>query len=133
MVDMEIGRKLCYTKDETKLARWCRVLTSKTEEEFRFALGDDLMEKDAKEVLNDEVSKYISDEPAVVLYSAYSREELERNSILADERKEGYEEGIQETKKEAAIELHKNGVSNDLITKSLHITDEELKQYIEME
>lgn len=146
MIDMELGRKLCYTKDETKLARWCRVLTSSTEEEFYKSLGDDLMELEAKDKLIDEMEKYISDEPAVALYSAYTREELERNSILNDEREEaraeglaegraeglaeGRTEGINETKRETAINLVKNGISEEIIISSLNITKEELKEFL---
>ncbi len=40
---MELGRKICYTDYSNKLARWCMVLTSRTEEEFRKYLGDDLL------------------------------------------------------------------------------------------
>ena len=96
IIDMEIGRELCYTNSETKLARWCRVLTSKTEEEFLNSLGDDLMEEEAKEQLIEEVNKYSSDEEVAVLYSAYTKEELERNTLRIEAREEGLKEGLKE-------------------------------------
>ena len=60
-LDMELGRKICYTDYSNKLARWCMVLTSRTEEEFRKYLGDDLMEKETKSKLVDETLKYTND------------------------------------------------------------------------
>ena len=39
MVDMVKGREICYTDSENKLARWCKVLTSTSEEELKEALG----------------------------------------------------------------------------------------------
>ena len=43
---------------------------------------------------------------------------------------EGIEQGILEKEKEAAINFHKNGVSNDIICTSLGITERELKEYL---
>ena len=45
----------------------------------------------------------------------------------------GYQEGIEQTKKESAIEFHKNGVSDELIINSLHITKEKLNEYLNSE
>ncbi|MBD9085428.1 hypothetical protein EGP64_02025 [bacterium] len=69
MVDMVKGREICYTDSENKLARWCKVFTSTSEEELKEALGDDLMEREPKEKLVDEVTKLSSDEDAVILYT----------------------------------------------------------------
>ncbi len=54
------------------------------------------MEEKAKEALVEEVDKYSSDDEVVALYSAYSKEELERNTVLNEERKEAREEGFNE-------------------------------------
>ena len=43
---------------------------------------------------------------------------------------EGIKKGIEQTKKESTIELYKNGVSKELIIKSLHITKKELDNYL---
>lgn len=76
MIDTVKGREICYTDSENKLARWCKVLTSTSEEELKEALGDDLMEQEPKEKLVDEVTKLSNDEDAVILYTKLTREEL---------------------------------------------------------
>ena len=103
MIDMELGKKLCYTNSETKLARWCRVFTSKTEEEFKEALGDGLMEEEAREKLVEEVNQYSMDDDVIALYSAYTREELERNTIIEDAN-----EMVENVKRELSLELEKS-------------------------
>lgn len=102
MIDMELVKNLCYTNSETKLARWCRVFTSKTEKEFKEALGDGLMEEEAREKLVDEVNQYSRDDEVITLYSAYTREELERNTIIEDaaEMVEKAKKEVQKAKKE---------------------------------
>lgn len=144
VIDMEIGRRICYTNSENKLARWCRVLTSRTEEEFIKSLGDDLMENNAKEMLIDEVNKYSSDEEAVVLYSAYTKEELEKNTLLEEAEelglkrgmeeglKQGIEKGIEQGKREKQLEIAKHlleqGVSIDIIRISTQLNDNEIEE-----
>ena len=139
---MEIGRRICYTNSENKLARWCRVLTSRTEEEFIKSLGDDLMENNAKEMLIDEVNKYSSDEEAVVLYSAYTKEELEKNTLLEEAEelglkrgmeeglKQGIEQGIEQGAKTKQIEIAKNMIKESidisLISKLTDLSIEEI-------
>ena len=135
-LDMVIGREMCYTNHETKLSRWCMVLTSKSEEEFKKAIGDDLMEEEAKEKLTKEVDKYSKDDEVIALYSAYTKEELERNTFLDDAKKEGLKEGlIQGTeigKKERNIEIAKNllksGIDISIIISSTGLTVEQIKE-----
>ena len=45
LVNMEKVKEICYTKEESKLARWCTVIMATTKEEFEKALGEDLMER----------------------------------------------------------------------------------------
>ena len=109
---MELGRKICYTDYRNKLARWCMVLTARTEEEFKKYLGDDLMEKEAKSKLVDETMKYTSDEDVVALYFEKSKEELERNTFIEEARqsgmKQGFENGVSEGMKQEKNEIAKN-------------------------
>lgn len=118
VIDMVIGRRNCYTKDETKLDRWCLVFTSTTREEFERAL-EGLMEEEAKEKLVEEVDKYSSSNQVVALYSKYTKEELERNTLLIEATEEatregleagmrrGLKEGRKEGRKESSIEIAK--------------------------
>ena len=106
-VDMVIGKKLCYTKDE-KIARWCNVFLSKTEEELRKALGDDLMENEAKDKVIDEVNKYSRDEEVIQIYTKLSKQEMERNTFIEEARSEGLKRGIEEGIQQGIIEGAKN-------------------------
>ena len=121
MIDMVKGREICYTDNENKLARWCKVLTSTSEEELKEALGDDLMEQEPKEKLVDEVTKLSNDEDTVILYTKLTREELEQNTYLAEAKQEGIEQGI------------KQGIEEGMNKKSIEIARKMLEQKIDME
>ena len=117
-INLKKGRKMCYTNSETKLARWCMVLTSKNKKEFEKALGDDLMEKNVRDILISEVDKYSIDEESYGIYSNYSREELERNTLIADAKKDGIEigkkDGIEKGKKDGTKSVAKNMLDEKL-------------------
>ena len=104
---MVLGRKICYNDYNNKLARWCTVLTAKTEEEFRKYLGDDLMEKETKSKLMDETMKYSNDEDVVALYFEKSREELEYNTLIVEARQDGITQGIKQGSINKSIEIAK--------------------------
>ena len=91
---MVLARDICYNDYSNKLARWCMVLTSKTKEEFKKYLGEDLMEKEAKEKLEEKTSKMSDDEEVYALYSAYTKEELEKNTLIVEAEQKGREQGI---------------------------------------
>jgi predicted transposase/invertase (TIGR01784 family) len=54
------------------------------------------MEKEAKDKLVEEVNRCSHDRGFVELYSMYTQEELERNTILEDEKQMARDEGHQE-------------------------------------
>ena len=94
-VDLVNAKEKRYTEDEEEIARFCRVLLCDKREGFIEELGD-IMEKEAKDKLVEEVDKYSRDDEVVALYSAYSREELERNTYMIEARELGYNEGMKE-------------------------------------
>ena len=102
-VDLEKANENIYNEDEKLLAKWCRVITSKTKEKLKEEIGEGLMEKETKEKLVDEVEKYTDDDEVYVLYSNYTREELEKNTLLDDVRRA--KEELKRAKKEAEEEL----------------------------
>lgn len=110
---MVIGKKLCYTNDTNKLARWCNVFTSKTEKEFKKWV-DGLMEEEAVSKLTGEVNHYSSDDEVIALYSAYTKEELERNTMLEDAEAKGKTEGKIEGKMEKSLEIAKNMLNENI-------------------
>ncbi len=115
MVDMVKGREICYTDSENKLARWCKVFTSTSEEELKEALGDDLMEREPKEKLVDEVTKLSSDEDAVILYTKLTRQELEQNTYIAEAKQRGFEEGIEQEKLKMAKKMLEQNFKIEII------------------
>ena len=128
---MELGRKICYTDYRNKLARWCMVLTARTEKEFKKYLGDDLMEKEAKSKLVDETMKYTSDEDVVALYFEKSKEELERNTFIEEARQSGMKQGIEKGMKQRNMEIAKSMLQENMSLEITHkitgLTKEEIE------
>ena len=127
-LDMELGRKICYTDYSNKLARWCMVLTSRTEEEFRKYLGDDLIEKETKSKLVDETLKYTNDNDVVALYFEKSKEELEKNTLIVEAEQKGREQGIKNRNIEIAKNMIKENIDIDIISKITGLTKEEIEK-----
>ena len=117
MVDMVKAREICYTKSETKLMRWCKILTSTSEEEIRMIMGDDLMEKESKEKLIEEMNEFSCDEENIFLYTALPRSEMEQNTYIYEAREEGYNDGILDGKRQMIINMLKNNIDVDTISK----------------
>ena len=106
------------------------------------------LEKEDLEKLSEEdkvIKKYMSEVERInedpEIYEYMSAEEDNRkieNTMreywkeegLRDGREEGIKEGIKENIKENSINLYKNGVSKDIIIKSLNITEELLDDYL---
>ncbi len=125
---MVLGRKICYNDYNNKLARWCTVLTAKTEEEFRKYLGDDLMEKETKSKLMDETMKYSNDEDVVALYFEKSREELEYNTLIVEAKEAGIEQGSINKSIEIATNLKNLGTDINVISKATGLSNHEIEK-----
>lgn len=148
VINVHKSLEKCYTERDEKIARWCKLMIVDTKNELEKTLGDDLMEEKAKEKLVDEVEKYSTDDEVVALYSAYTREELERNTVLEDERKEarleglkegkeeglkeglteGMQQGMKEGMQEVARRMLKKGISKEGIIEITGLTSEEISQ-----
>jgi predicted transposase/invertase (TIGR01784 family) len=96
VLNLQNCTKKCYTEKEKRLARWSKVFLTNTKEELESMIGEDLMEKEAKDKLVEEVNRCSHDRGFVELYSMYTQEELERNTILEDEKQMARDEGHQE-------------------------------------
>ena len=136
LVNMEKAKELCYTKEETKLARWCSVILATTKEEFEEALGEDLMEKEAKDLLEEKIEQYSRDEEVIEMYSEYSRAELETESVLEEAkeqaikqgREEGREEGIQKNRVEIARRMLEEKMDKNIIARITDLSIEEIEK-----
>ncbi len=160
-LDMVIGKKMCYTGSENNLAKWCVAFTAETEEEFLRAVGEIMMEEEAREKLIDEVNKYSNDEEVFALYSAYTRQELEYNTFMSDAKekgirkglkkglkqglkqgiqqgmKQGIEQGIEQGKRERNIEIAKTMLDNHYtineVCEILKVTREQIETLSQMD
>ena len=127
-IDMVLARDICYNDYSNKLARWCMVLTSKTKEEFKKYLGEDLMEKEAKEKLEEKTSKMSDDEEVYALYSAYTKEELEKNTLIIEAEQKGREQGMKNEKINIAKNMVKENIDIDIISKITGLDKEEIEK-----
>ena len=86
------------------------------------------MEKEAKEKLVEEVDKYSSDDEVIALYSAYTRDELERNTYLKEAREEGIQQGIQHEKIKMAKKMLEENMDVSIISKITDLSEKEIEK-----
>ena len=94
---------------------------------------DEMKEQDLikeHQLLVNELERLSMDE--TFLY-AYDHEKVQKklcNSLYEEGIEKGIEQGIEQKTKETAVNLYKNGVSKEIIMKSLQIDEETLNNYI---
>lgn len=129
-IDIVKAKEMCSTKNETKLTRWCKILTSTNEEEIRMIIGDDLMEKESKEKLLEEMNEFSEDEENIFLYTALPRSEMEQNTYIYEAREQGYNDGfnngINQKQKEIVINMLKKNIDIDIISEISGMTIKEI-------
>ncbi|MDO4975140.1 MAG: hypothetical protein Q4E61_02335 [Alphaproteobacteria bacterium] len=116
---------LVNAKEEEKLAKFCRAINAETMADFKKEIGG-IMEKEAEDKLIDEVDKYSRDDEVIALYSAYSREELEKNTLLKEAKEDGIALGKTEANIETAKNLLKMNMSINDISKATGLSEEEI-------
>lgn len=129
MIDISLGVNMCYNGTSDKLAKWCYVLTSQTEDQLGKYLGDIMNEKEQNQLV-DEMNKLSSNEKVIALYSAYSREELERNTLIIEAEEKGIEKGIEQKTEEVIRKLYERGVSIKEISEIVNKTEEEIENIL---
>ena len=131
-VDIAKATKKRYNESEEELARWLRILTSTTLEELERELGEDLMDNDSKDKLLEEVERYSEDDEMIAMYSYYTKEELEKNTMLIEAKQEGIKEGKIEGIKERNVEIAKSmlnkGMDITTISEITGLTKEEIEK-----
>lgn len=111
----------CYTSGIDGIEDFCRLLITKEEKEFKRILGEMKMEKEAKTKL-EEVMKYSQNDEVVAIYSDYTTEELERNTIIEDRVEEGIQKGIQERfekEKKKALNQKNIEIARSMVKKNI--------------
>ena len=129
-----------FTIYEFNMDYYLNLWYSKREKEidkYKYLIMLDLKGQDLGNLSNKDkvVKRYMSEIEKInedpELYEYISAEEDNRkieNSLRTQYRREGFQEGKEETKREDAINLIKNGVSLEIISKSLGFTIDELEK-----
>ena len=126
----------CKSEIEEKVYLWCKLINTNNIYIFKEICAKLLPRDEAERVV--ELVEYLSsDEEMYLLGDEEDQEELIKAAKLdyaiKEASKKAIEQGIEQNKKESAIEFHKNGVSDELIINSLHITKEKLDEYLNNE
>ena len=127
VVDVAKITKKEYNGSNKKLSKFLKALNVKNLSDFKREIGG-IMEKEAENKLIDDVDKYSRDDEVIALYSAYSKQELEHNTILFEKIEEatekatkeglekGLEQGLEEGMKQKNLEIAKKMVEEKLET-----------------
>ncbi len=154
LINIDKYADLWYSGTDDAISMWCKLLNASTKEEITSIMESEIMQsvpEETREKLLDEIDKYSEDEEYIGLYNISSKQECARNSILHEAKEEaakegreegfkegiehgieqGIQQGIEHKTKEDALNLHDNGVSKEIICKSLGISEEEFDSYLD--
>ena len=123
MVDMELGKKICYTAGETLLSKWCKLFTTEDIEEIK-RLGEELMSKESNEKLVEEIREFSDDDENIALYTILPRSEMEKNTYID----EAFHKGIEQNNLEVAKKMLQEQIDINIISKITGLTEAELKR-----
>ena len=120
---------------EEDLVLLCASLMVSEEKEFNSILKMIQMKPEIKELMEGKIREMNHDEKLVTEYRIWKDENERINaSIINEERKEarqeGLEEGRVEAKKEIVLEMYRNNISLDMISKCTNLSQEEIKNII---
>lgn len=112
-VDLERAKLECYNDDN--LAKWCRLFTARSEEEFQKRLVEIKMDEQTSNKLYDEVTRLSDDEEYYGLYTKLSHHEMLENTMKKVAREEGLKEGIEEGRKEGLQQGLEQGIRQNTL------------------
>ena len=128
MVDLIKGK--AYNRD--RIDKWCTLILASTLKEFLESLKGIEMKKELKDKLKEQVEKFNEDEEEIAIYCELTRQELEHNTELEDAKEDGFESGkeagINQEKRQIALNLLKSDLSIEEISKATSLSVEELKK-----
>ena len=117
-VYLPLCRKICYDED---IKKDLGMFFCKSYEEM-----ETLVEKDkGRKAIMEDLKKLGTDREFVEYY--------DKDLFNAALQYEEYNNGVEQTKKEDAINLHKKGVLDDIIVDALNITKEQLQEYLQQD
>ena len=134
IVDVAKITKKEYNSSNKKLSKFLKALNVKKLDDFKKEIGG-IMEKEAENKLINDVDKYSQDDEVIALYSAYSKQELEHNTILLEKleeaTKKATEEGLEKGMKEGLKQGIEQGLEKGLQQKNIEIAKKMLEEKLE--
>ena len=123
--------KNSYQKD---LFYLCASMVTKDIKEFEKIIDEINIGNDVKKVIKEVSRNMNSDNDLRIKYYNWEEEnKLINDSIIDEVRTDGISQGIETARREMIINLYKNGVSLDLISKSANLSEEEVLKIINEE
>ena len=117
---------------EEDLVLLCAAMMVDNEENFHEIISMVEMKPEIKVLMEGLVKQMSHDEELVTGYKTWKNEEERiQSSIIKEERRNSFNEGIAQTKKEMILNMHKDNLALDLIAKYANLTIEEVKEIIE--
>ena len=110
LIDLEKIKNICYPMSNKRFSLFKIFTTNKKVELVKYLEGD-IMRDESKEKLIKNVERYSSDEDVFTLYTELSKDELEKNTMIAEAR----DEGILVGKKLGEVQEKKLGIASEKI------------------
>ena len=140
IINLEKGKEICYTGNvnEDYLASWCKILTEIKENKLK-DISEQVLSNDSSNVLMKKMNKLSGDDEMVRLYTKLSRREMEFNTYKNEAREEGRAEGRiegmaegrtegrAEESRNIALNMLKEAVDINLISKCTGLSIEEIE------
>jgi len=132
-LNMEYMNSICYNQfTSSALIKWIRLIKSKTMEELK--MRSEFMDNDIRETFISEVEKLSGDEHIIGLYNAELEDEIMKNTIrdynkelgIREGREKGIKEGIEKNQKQTVINMLKDNLDINLISKYTNLGLEEI-------
>ena len=119
-IDLKMGKMY----NRSRIDKWCTLILAKDRKEFIESVEKLEMEKEKKEKLRREVEDFNAKDQEIAINSRYSREELERNTLIEEGEERGFEEGVLKVVKN----MLKEGIDTKTIAKVTNLSIEEINQ-----
>ena len=121
---------------EEDLVLLCAAMMVDNEEKFHEIISMVEMKPEIKELMEGLVKQMSHDEELVTGYKTWKNEEERiQSSIIKEERRNSFSEGIvqgkAQTKKEMVLNMHNKNISLDIIAECANLTIEEVKEIID--
>ena len=141
IINLEKGKEICYTEDvnENYLVSWCKILTEIKGAKLKNISGR-VLSDDSRNIFIKKVNKLSGDDEMVRLYTKLSRREMEFNTYKNEAREEGhalgraegYAEGHAEGRAEGRAEGIAEGRAKGRIEESKNIALNMLKEAVDI-